>query len=155
MNLLLLSDSHGNSEQLMRMKRLLATQGKVDAILFAGDGHGDMSRLNAACQVYEVRGNCDLFSRQPDQQVITLLDTKIFLVHGHLHSVKRGLDKIAAAARAAGARYAVYGHSHRQEINLIAGVRCINPGALTNGEYARLNLADGSLRFFDRSASDA
>ena len=153
MNLLLLSDSHGNTEQLMGIKRRLKEQGKVDAILFAGDGHGDMSRLNAEFDIFEVRGNCDLFSRQPDQQLITLLDTKIFLAHGHLLGVKRGLDRLAAAAREKGAKYAVYGHNHVQEINLIAGVQCINPGALINGEYAILNLADGRLRFFNRATA--
>ncbi len=147
MNLLLLSDSHGHSANLMAIKELL-NKGGVDAILFAGDGHGDMSRLNAACPVFEVRGNCDLFSRQPDQQLLNLSETSIYLAHGHLLGVKSTLGRLASAAQAKGARYAVYGHTHCQEINLIDGVKCINPGALHSGEYARLNLADGVLRFY-------
>ena len=147
MNLLLLSDSHGHSGHLMAIKGLLA-DGGVDAILFAGDGHGDMSRLNAACPVHEVRGNCDLFSRQPEEQLLHLGQTRIFLAHGHLHGVKTSLGRLAAAARDKGAKYAVYGHSHRPDISLIAGVLCINPGSLHSGEYARLNLEDGVLRFF-------
>lgn len=147
MNLLLLSDSHGNSARLMQIKRLLAAE-PVDAILFAGDGHGDMSRLNAPCEIYEARGNCDVFSRQPDEQVVELQGVRIFLTHGHLYSVKRVLGRLASQAKASQAGYAVYGHSHRQEVNLINGVRCINPGALQSGQYAKLSLPEGRLQFF-------
>ena len=68
-----------------------------------GDGHGDISRLNAACPVYEVRGNCDLFSRQPDEQLLQFEDVKLLLAHGHLLGVKRGLSKLALHAKAKGA----------------------------------------------------
>lgn len=146
MRILLLSDSHGNTEHLMAIKKILATQGGYDALLFAGDGHGDISRLNAACPVYEVRGNCDLFSRQPDEQLLQFEDVKLLLAHGHLLGVKRGLSKLALHAKAKGARAAVYGHNHRQEINLIAGVHCINPGALTSGEYTVLHVENASVR---------
>ncbi|NLX82664.1 MAG: metallophosphoesterase [Clostridiales bacterium] len=146
MKILLLSDSHGNSEHLAAIKKVLAAQRDVDALLFAGDGHGDMSRLNAACPVYEARGNCDLFSRQPDEQLLQFGDIKLFLTHGHLYGIKHGLSKLAVAAKTKGARVAIYGHTHLQEINLITGVHCINPGALSSGEYAILYLDSSGVK---------
>lgn len=146
MKLLLFSDSHGNAKYLRAMQKRLLAEGQPDAILFAGDGAHDTALLSVACPVYSVRGNCDLTAIAPLEMVIPLGPWRIYLSHGHLHRVKQTLDLLASAARAGDARIAVYGHTHRQGLDLVNGVYCLNPGALDKGQYAWLTLDSGAVR---------
>lgn len=141
MNLLLFSDSHGNLPRLRQMIKQAWQEGAPDAILYAGDGIRDLAGLEADCPVYAVRGNCDLASPAPDQLLIPYGSGHVYLCHGHLHRVKRGLTLLCAAAQASGAAVAVFGHTHQQGFAIEQGVYCINPGALDTGQYARLGFS--------------
>ena len=145
MKLLLLSDSHGTARMLARLQAVLEAE-KPDAILFAGDGIHDMRRFEGKLPVYKVRGNCDIGETGVDELVIPLAGQTIYLAHGHHHQVKRQLDMLASDARGHDAGIAVYGHTHKQALDMEARVWCINPGSLKQGEYALLNLPpDGSM----------
>ena len=155
MNLLLFSDSHGHTDYLQALMARVCTVSRPDAILFAGDGIRDAERVNAECQVYRVRGNCDHSSNALDEQLLTFSTHRIYLSHGHLHRVKRTLDLLASAARVKDAKIAVYGHTHRQGLELVNTVYCINPGALINGEYALLRIEeDGRIFPFFHNLKD-
>ncbi|MCL1877427.1 MAG: metallophosphoesterase family protein, partial [Defluviitaleaceae bacterium] len=54
---------------------------------------------------------------------------KILLVHGHMHGVKMGLDRLAYAAKEAGANAAFYGHTHLPVVTNHGGIFIMNPGS--------------------------
>lgn len=57
--LIIVSDSHGNREGLVRV---LDAHPKADALLFLGDGLADLAAVQQTTRcpmLYEVRGNCD------------------------------------------------------------------------------------------------
>lgn len=146
MKLLLLADSHNHTGHIRALAKALRKSEAPDALLFAGDGVHDPVLLGLSCPHYLVRGNCDFSGNYPDEMVLPpLAGHRIYLSHGHLHRVKRTTDLLAAAARAAEARIAVYGHTHRQGLDLVEGVYCVNPGSLGNGEYALLLLEPGKM----------
>ena len=134
---LILSDTHGKgalaSLVLSRQIR------RPDALLFAGDGLRDIYAMDVPT-VYAVKGNCDGYPRLlllngqseavPEERVFYVEDKKIFLLHGHTRQVKYGLDRLWFAAREREAAVVLYGHIHRESIELQHGVHLINPGAV-------------------------
>lgn len=122
-------------------------EGLPDAVLFAGDAGFSQNQVYLNVPQYTVRGNCDYISTADDEELIPFGLHQIYLAHGHLLRVKQTLDLLASAARSRDAKIAVYGHTHRQGLDLVNNVYCVNPGALKNGEYALLALSsDGSIR---------
>ena len=62
------------------------------------------------------------------------------------YGVKHSLMRLSLKAREAGAALALYGHSHRQEIDRDGEITLLNPGALKNGDYAVVELDKGCVR---------
>ena len=153
MKLLLVSDSHGTNTYLKALIERMKCEGGIDAVLHAGDGAADADLLNVIAPVHKVRGNCDPPLRYVAQELTLRFGPNvIYLSHGNLHRVKRTLGLLAAAAGEAGAGVAVYGHTHRQQIDLMDRIYLVNPGALFVGEYALLHLQpDGTPRVEFRS----
>ena len=54
-----ISDSHGNSNSISKIKEYKITM--LNALLFLGDGENDLKKLQKDFkgEVYAVRGNCD------------------------------------------------------------------------------------------------
>lgn len=149
MRLLIISDSHGRGWKLEGLSELISREGPFDALLHAGDGMEDLRGVPNLPAVYQVRGNCDLFNPFgiPDKLRLPILGKFLFLCHGHQFKVKQTLDLLAKAAREEGASVAVYGHTHRQAVDLVHGVLCINPGAFQKAEYALLEIGkDGRFK---------
>lgn len=146
MKLLLFSDSHGQIDRLQAMMARVQQSQKPDAILFAGDGLADLSYLNADCPVHAVRGNCDFLSTAKEDLLLRYAGHTIYLTHGHAYRVKRTLGLLIAAAKEKQADIVVYGHNHSQQVEWIDQVYCINPGALSNGEYALMHLDQASVK---------
>jgi putative phosphoesterase len=148
MKLLLVSDSHGATAYVNMLILQMKKEGVPDAVLYAGDGIADADLLSVIAPVHKVRGNCDPPLRYVAQELtLRFGPSLIYLSHGNLHRVKRSLDLLASAAIEAGAGIVVYGHTHRQKLDLIDRVYLVNPGALFIGEYALLHLQpDGSPR---------
>lgn len=145
MKLLLLSDSHGASDQINRALQTVKREGIPDALLYAGDGMTDLIGLDVRIPMFLVRGNCDMVNPfdAPYEHTLVFSKTTIFLSHGHLQRVKQTLDLLAEKAKNAGALAAIYGHTHHQQTDYIKGVLLINPGSIRNGKYALLYLRDG------------
>ena len=129
MKLLLISDTHGKTGNL---RQLLARLKDIGMILHMGDVEGDedMIRSMAACPAEFVRGNCDVFSREPSEQLLEVQGHKIFMCHGHRHNVKSGLSMLEAAAREKGADIALYGHTHLPDCVWKEDMVIVNPGSL-------------------------
>lgn len=140
MKLLLFSDAHWNTGNFKALMSLAGKRIKPDMMLYAGDGGLGFDEAEHVCPRFMVRGNCDIGSPLPDEQLIPCGEHIVYLCHGHLLKVKRGLELLAreAAGRAAG--IAIYGHTHRQGYELFHRVHCINPGALAAGDYAVVHL---------------
>lgn len=140
MKLLLFSDAHGNTANFRALMDLANERIKPDMMLYAGDGSLGFHAVEYLCPRFMVRGNCDLGSPLPDELLIPCAGHLVYLCHGHQHKVKRGLDLLARVAAQKKADIAVFGHTHKQGLELINLVHCINPGSLASGEYAVLQL---------------
>ena len=147
---LILSDIHGETTTLRWLLEAVWKQvGPIDAYICLGDGVRDFDNAEAFIRqrdehatMYAVRGNCDFTAAHPDRLVIHLGGLKIYLTHGHIHRVKGGLDYLRSAAREAGADIALYGHTHRANVEYTTPW-LLNPGAAENDCCALLEIDNG------------
>ena len=147
---LILSDIHGESNNLRWLLEEVWKQvGPIDAYICLGDGVRDFDNAEAFIRrrdehaaMYAVRGNCDFTMNYPERLVIHLGGLKIYLTHGHIHRVKSGLDYLYGAARAEGADIALYGHTHRANVEYTSPWM-INPGAAKDDCCALLEIENG------------
>ena len=147
---LILSDIHGEENNLRwLLEEVWKTVGPIDAYICLGDGVRDFERAESFIRsrdehatMYAVRGNCDFITSYPERLVIHLGGLKIYMTHGHIHRVKSGLDYLYGAARAEGVDIALYGHTHRANVEYTTPWM-INPGAAENDCCALLEVKDG------------
>jgi predicted phosphodiesterase len=131
--------------------------GPLTAAVFLGDGAEDLDKASAQAGFtppwYRVRGNGDLDFSIPESLVLevpagpenpgaqagrggrTKPDNpsavrRLFLAHGNRYAVDGGSGAIAAAARAAGAEAALYGHTHVPLCGETEGIFTLNPGSI-------------------------
>ena len=122
---LIVSDSHGLSRELMEIK----TRHQVDYHIHCGDS--ELEYHSEPLQgYYKVRGNCDFDRNFPEEEIIQLDGMKFLVVHGHLHGVKFGHGTLIARAKEVDADVVCYGHTHialatKEDNHLI-----INPGSI-------------------------
>lgn len=140
--LIVLSDSHGNSKGIEKLRGLMQEN---DYVVHLGDGAMDMREVMREMpdKVYLCAGNCDFFSPLPQEGVLEIEQVRIFYCHGHKYRVKSGLETLAAEAKRRDCTIALYGHTHTALITQIDGVTLINPGSLrydvgTGGGYCYL-----------------
>lgn len=162
MELLIFSDSHGNTSG---MRRVLSRQiSYPDAICFLGDGLADAQILESEYPGwYCVRGNCDWGSvgeEYPTERILTQEGHKLLLTHGHTFSVKSSFSALLSHAVELGADIILYGHTHEPMNQMIAagetlaGV-CVprdtylfNPGSIgKGGHFGTLFLRGGTVLF--------
>ena len=147
---LILSDIHGETTTLRWLLEEVWKQvGPIDAYICLGDGVRDFDNAESFIRqrdehatMYAARGNCDFTAAHPDRLVIHLGGLKIYLTHGHIHRVKGGLDYLRSAAREAGADIALYGHTHRANVEYTTPW-LLNPGAAENDCCALLEIDNG------------
>lgn len=122
----MISDTHGR----LRPEVFTAFAG-VDTILHAGDvGPLDIiTELEAIAPVHAVVGNTDLLELWPrarDVVELELAGHRVVLLHGHQLGSPTP-DRLRGAYP--DADVIVYGHTHRQRVDLVDGCTIINPGA--------------------------
>ena len=140
MRILVFSDSHGSSS---RMRDALMLQKDADLIIHLGDGERDLEYLGEAVagrKTVQVCGNCDFCSMLPENEIVFAGGVKIFCSHGHTENVKYGREELVSKARAAGARIALYGHTHESVTDYDDGLYIMNPGSIRNGEYGAIDI---------------
>ena len=129
MRILMISDSHGRTENV---ELILEKEGNFDLILHAGDGSEDFDYIGDRfrCRVTGVKGNCDLFSREPSVLNIDIEGKLIHIEHGNRLPYFNEKDIFDFAE---GNRYDVvmYGHTHIQKILDRNGRWIINPGSIS------------------------
>ena len=147
---LILSDIHGETTTLRWLLEEVWKQvGPIDAYICLGDGVRDFDNAEAFIRsrdphasMYAVRGNCDFISNYPERLVIRLGGLGIYMTHGHIHRVKGGLDYLRGAAREANADIALYGHTHRANVEYTTPW-LINPGAAEDDCCALMEIENG------------
>ncbi len=162
MKLLVVSDTHGC---YARLSALLEMHRDADALIFLGDGLGDLTRADAyssGMTVIAIKGNCDGFSFFGEgalgEHCQTFGELKLFMLHGHTRGVKGGLDGAIAAAVAREADVVLFGHTHTalekylSEGSEFSGgalnkpLYLFNPGSLgTNGEFGLIDIRGKSI----------
>lgn len=143
MRVLLLSDSHG---AVRRMQATIEREADCPVVFFLGDGLSDLERVRKAFpdrKFVAVRGNIDWeteYTSYDDFAYQYLEGHTIIATHGHRVSVRTSLMDYLKKAQGVLADIALYGHTHRQDQQIRAGVLFVNPGALCDGKYAVLTL---------------
>ena len=154
MEFLIFSDSHGKRQL---MEEVVARQiKKPDAILFLGDGLGDIGNRMAEIPVIRVRGNCDWrFPEEPvgDLELLNFEGHRLLLTHGHLFGAKSGMGGLISAAKEHKADLVLFGHTHRQELFTLPGeagerpLYLFNPGSIASGFFGTLHLENHTVLF--------
>ena len=138
------SDTHANTARMVEAVRAL----RPDCLIHLGDLVRDTEVLRREfpeLPLHRVCGNCDIGSGAPDRLVVELGPVKLFLTHGHLYNVDWSLDYLVYAAQEAGARAALFGHTHEALNVEIGGVQVMNPGTAGKGR----TLSCGLVTVFD------
>ena len=125
---------------------------RPDYLFHLGDYQRDARRLEEfypQIPLLSVPGNCD---RPLPDAALTLLrefdGVRMLLTHGHAYGVKNGLLRLELAAREAGARVALFGHTHRALCEELDGLWLLNPGACSGPRrgYGVVELSGGVIR---------
>lgn len=130
MNILVLSDTHGNIEKALTMYKQVSSGFVIDELIHCGDYYGDAARLSEATGIHvtAVRGNCDLALRR-EFEILETPAGKILVTHGHSENVDFTCQNLVYLAQEHGCICVCYGHTHRSKIEEISGIRLINPGS--------------------------
>ena len=138
------SDTHTNTARMVDAVRDL----HPDVLLHLGDHDRDaevLRRQFPQLPLYIVCGNCDFAPSAPEKAVVQLGPVKAFLTHGHLYNVRWSVDALVYAAQEAGAKLALFGHTHEPMNVEIGGVQVLNPGTAGQGR----SLTCGLITIFD------
>lgn len=138
------SDVHGAVE---RLGRLIREINSGSYFVFCGDGARDVMRVAGEITVPMlcVRGNNDFGSELAETVAENLCGIRTLVTHGHRLGVRHGTEVLADVACRNGCVLAFYGHTHVFDDRTVGGVRIINAGALCNGSYASVEVADGTV----------
>ena len=105
---------------------------KPDLLLHLGDYQHDIRRASDILPdvpILSVPGNCD-FSGGAPVLIHNCGEVALFITHGHLHRVKQNLGSLKTAARAVGARVALFGHTHTPHNEDDGRLLLFNPGSI-------------------------
>ncbi len=134
MKILVISDSHGEDRNVAAA---LDREWPIDALMHLGDLQEDEDEFaeilaGEECPIYLVKGNCDYFASYPPSRIIELAGHRILMAHGHGYYVNFGTRDLAADALANDCDIAMYGHTHRPEIDdSDPGLLILNPGSIS------------------------
>ena len=151
MKFLVLSDSHA----ALSFMRLCIAAVKPDTVIHLGDYYDDASALSEEyphIRFIQLPGNCDRYRVQPDIAQILAIDVagaRLYMTHGHHHSVKSDISRLLAAARRCDAKAALFGHTHSplcyQEED---GLWVLNPGSCGyyGGSAGLMEIENGEIK---------
>jgi uncharacterized protein len=127
MKLLVVSDSHGLTSELVDIKNKY--ENEVDAMIHCGDSEL-LADSNEMKGFLAVRGNCD-FDRSFHLDIKEKIkENTIFITHGHHYNVKMTLMNLSYKAKEVNADFVFFGHSHTLGAEIIDGTLFLNPGSI-------------------------
>ena len=134
MKVLVVSDSHGNVENICRAVELEQPR----MLLHLGDGWRDaelVAQRFPELPLEKVPGNCDFRHQDAAVRLMTIREKAVMLCHGHTLGVKSNLSILLREALERGAYVALFGHTHQPFVDIRNGVVMLNPGSI--GDYRR------------------
>lgn len=133
MNILVLSDTHGETARAEEIFHRLNPAASFDLIIHCGDYQKDAVLLEKrlGVKVVSVPGNCDGCKKR-NFKVVDTSAGRILVTHGYAEDVKNDFTRVYYLALENDCIAACFGHSHIPVETEIAGVKLINPGSLTN-----------------------
>ena len=150
MRIIVISDSHGRRSSID-----YALQSHPDArhVFFLGDNIRDVEAIadyHTDRIFHIVTGNCDGDTMYPVTELCTVGGVKIIYTHGHHHSVKYTTAPLLEAAKKAGAKIALYGHTHIAKTEYIDGIYIVNPGSISlsregANSYAVIDITENGI----------
>ena len=140
------SDSHGSKLQLERFAQYCREAG-IDQVYHLGDLVEDARWLerNLEQTVRFVAGNCDCFSRCSREERACEEGVRLLLVHGDRYGVKYGYERLSYYAEENQMGCTLFGHTHRPFAAYVGRALLVNPGALRDGSFCRLELNRGDV----------
>ena len=134
MKILVLSDSHGNIENMVRAVE--AEQPRM--LLHLGDCWRDAERLHDRfpdLEFHQVPGNCDFRSTEPTERLLFIEDFRVLLCHGHTYGVKQSLLRAGYEAEEQNLDLFLFGHTHSPMVDRRGKTWFLNPGSI--GDHFR------------------
>lgn len=125
MKILILSDSHGLTEEITTIKR----HHQVNEMIHCGDSELLMKAPEME-GFMSVAGNCDRDTKYPVDKTIIIDGLTCFITHGHLYQVKQDLTTLSYRAEEECANVVFYGHTHIAHAEVISDKLFINPGSI-------------------------
>jgi|LSQX01.3.fsa_nt_gb putative phosphoesterase len=130
MKILLFSDSHGNTNNILKaMKK----NKDIDIVIHLGDFIKDMDEpINRFKEKrFElVSGNNDWRRELPSEKMLYIEGKKIFITHGHHYNVKNEYQRIINKGNALCADAVFFGHTHMAEELFCDKMLVLNPGSI-------------------------
>ena len=155
MKILIVSDTH---KAHVPLEQVLEREKPIDMLIHLGDveGGADYIEALADCPVHIVAGNNDFFSELPREIVVTIGDYRILMTHGHYYGVSVETSMLKEEALARGCNVALYGHTHRPDLEIESEITVLNPGSLSyprqNGRkpsYAIMEIDEKGIAHYD------
>lgn len=147
MRILVLSDSHGNVENMARCVELT----EPDVILHLGDCQRDAEALHRqfpSLPMQSVPGNCDWGAVDAPEVLTEYGGVRILMMHGHTRNVKASALSAVYAAREMGAQVLLFGHTHRPLVDYDGSLWVMNPGSVGRGfpcTYGIVTITGGKI----------
>lgn len=129
MNILVLSDSHGNISSMVQA----VERESPDLLLHLGDCWRDAERLHErfpTLPLHQVPGNCDFRSTEPAERLLLLEGKRVLLCHGHTYGVKQSLLTAGYAAEEQALDAFLFGHTHCPLVDRRGRTLFLNPGSI-------------------------
>ena len=129
MKILVLSDSHGNVQNMRTCVEMLQPR----HILHLGDCIRDAEDLRSLfpdIPMDTVPGNCDWGCTDPGERLIALEGQRILMMHGHTRGVKETTMRARYAAKECGADILLFGHTHCACVDYDGSLYLMNPGSI-------------------------
>lgn len=128
--ILVISDSHGRNDDVAGV---IEQVGPIDMLIHCGDVErgDDYIRSLVDCPVCLVAGNNDYNLDLPPQALFHIGDYKVWVVHGHMYHVYRGVARLKAYALQNHIDIVMFGHTHVPYIEIGDDVTILNPGSLS------------------------
>ncbi|MBR1815185.1 MAG: metallophosphoesterase [Lachnospiraceae bacterium] len=131
MRILVVSDSHGNNENV---KKAIEKAGKIDYLIHLGDVGANYREIETMARVpsYFVSGNTDYIPELKDRLILMFGEHRIYAVHGHREGVSMGLSILRYNALQNECDIALYGHTHVPYLDENPDdVTILNPGSVS------------------------
>lgn len=133
MRVLVVSDSHGRNDYVVRAVEQAERSGYIDVLIHLGDVEDDVEELRSLIdgETYIVAGNNDGALALPPHLTIELCGKRIFLTHGHRYMVNYNLDRLGMFGVMNQMDIVMFGHTHYPYLDRGDDITLLNPGSLT------------------------